>query len=201
MPRSLIDCLVYSHSPNKILNIAYGGNPLLLLDNDFDGYQGRLFLHATKYTSEEDRSIGIEDVKAILSFDRQVPKESIKDNEIPECSMIGWCNVKIEPYNQLLFEEDYFRHNLPYSWEELSDMRGWTPMTTVYGCSMSNFHVCKSPIVGIRKDNIAEMTEIWQPGEPIELEAMKMCLEKDRVKEVPKDFVERIYAYWDSLEE
>jgi len=197
MPRSLIDAMVISFSPGHALDCLYSGEKkIMFLDNNLDGYSGRLFIHATRYEDEEDKRIGFDDIQSILACDRGVPQESINpEKEVPENSMVGYCTVKIEPYNSLLFESDYDYHRIVDTWEDWCKIRGWTPMTTVYSMEMTDFHALKSPIVSIRRDNPPTIGEIWQPSEPIELEAMKMCLEPDRHYKTPVDFMSRFDAW------
>lgn len=193
MPRSLIDCRVLSFTPGKALDVIFGGSKrMIFLDNDMDGYSGRLFIHSTRYPDAQSKEIGFEDIKAILACYRGVSMNAIDpDKEIPECAMLGWCKVTIEPYNELMFEHDYDYHGITDTWEDFMAIMGWTPMTTVHAMSMTDFHGLKSPIVGIRRDNAPDAGEIWTPGEPIELEAMKMALEPDRHFKTPVNWLEQ----------
>jgi hypothetical protein len=211
MPRSLIDCVVYSEQPHIILDFAMGAIPLMILDedtlkgNDMADYQGRMFLHSTKYPDENAKRMGLDGLKYSIAFEGKRNPDDVSDAEVeslvPECAMIGWVNVKIEPYQESMYMADMDRHNLFYDWEQLKEMRGWTPMTKVFGLTMSNFHLIKSPIIGIRKDNTAQLGEFWRPGEPIELEAMKMCLEKDRMRLIPNDYATQMMEWFDTLDE
>ena len=177
MPRSLIDTYCLSMEPHLAMATVLGDCSMLFIPGGIDGYTGRLFIHATRYQDTDTAKEGY----------RYLIEEGFNDPEAfaPQCSILGYVKITSnEPYiDSSLFEANIDKHLIPGSYQDMLNSNGWSELMDIHCLILEDQHYLKDPIISI-KDYPGEGLEpgtFWLPSSPIEMEAMKMATQKDRV--------------------